>query len=325
MPLTLSHRQGVLTRFPIYLHLSRTGALYREIVFREGVTALTGSSPTVRRRRLASELRRIRKEAGLTAEAVAERLELDPSWVSRIETGRRRIRPIDLRALLDVYNIHGDAREDLINLARQARQRGWWHSYGDAIPEWFQIFVGLEAEASELRSYETELVPGLLQTPEYYRSYLRADPTASSPEEMDRKIDLRQARQTRLADSGLRLWVVMNEAVIRRPLGGPATMRAQLRHLVEVSERPNVTLQILPFNAGPHPAMDGGFVVLGFPEAPDPDVVYLENPVGSLYLEEPTAVDRYNLVFNHLRAKALDPDQTRSLLTQVAKEHDERE
>ncbi|GAA0915373.1 helix-turn-helix transcriptional regulator [Nonomuraea longicatena] len=274
----------------------------------------------MRRRRLAGELRRLRKEAGLTAEAVGERLELDPSWVSRIENGRRRIRPIDLRALLDVYNIHGSAREELLTLAREARQRGWWHTFGDVIPEWFQAFVGLEAEVSELRSYNTELVPGLLQTPDYYRGYIRTDPTASSPEEIDRKIDFRQARQVRLTDSNpLQLWVVMNEAVIRRPVGGRETMQAQLRHLVEMSERPNVTLQVLPFEAGPHPAMDGGFVVLGF-QAPDPDVVYLENPVGSLYLEEQKAVDRYNLVFNHLRAKALDPDRTRNLLAQVAEE-----
>ncbi|MFG1875005.1 helix-turn-helix domain-containing protein [Sphaerisporangium sp. NPDC049003] len=275
----------------------------------------------MRRRRLASELRRIRKEAGLTAEAVAERLELDPSWVSRVETGRRGIRAIDLRALLDVYNIHGTAREELLVLARQARQRGWWHSFGDVIPEWFQVFVGLEAEASELRSYDTELVPGLLQTPDYYRGYIRTAPMASSPEEIDRKIDFRQARQARITDANpLQLWAVMNEAVIRRPVGGTTTMRAQLLHLTEASERPNVTLQVLPFAAGPHPAMDGGFVILGFPEAPDPDVVYLENQVGSLYLEEPTGVDRYNLVFNHLRAKALDPDQTRSLFAQASKE-----
>lgn len=279
-----------------------------------------GSSPTVRRRRLASELRRIRKEAGLTAEAVAERLELNPSWVSRVETGRRGIRAIDLRALLDVYNVHGTARDELLILARQARQRGWWHSYGDVIPEWFQIFVGLEAEAAELRSYDTELVPGLLQTPDYYRGYISTAPMASSPEEIDRKIDFRQARQARITGANpLKLWAIMNEAVIRRPVGGQTTMY-QLRHLVETSERPNVTLQVLPFAAGPHPAMDGGFVILEFPQAPDPDVVYLENQVGSLYLEEPTGIDRYNLLFNHLRAKALDPDQTRSLLAQAAKE-----
>ncbi|MFC7387660.1 helix-turn-helix domain-containing protein [Sphaerisporangium rhizosphaerae] len=286
------------------------------------MTALTaGSSPTVRRRRLAAELRRLRKEAGLTAETIAEKLEIDPSWISRIETGRRRIRPIDLRALLDVYDVQGTAREELLVLARQARQRGWWHTYGDVIPEWFQIFVGLEAEAAELRSYDPELVPGLLQTPDYYRAYISTAPMATSQEEIDRKIDFRMARQARLtAPDPFRLWVIMNEAALRRPIGTGLTMRAQLDHLTGMSERPNITVQILPFTAGPHPAMDGGFVILAFPEAPDPDVVYVENQVGSLYLEEPSAIDRYNLVFNHLRAKALDPDRSRGLIAQAAKE-----
>ncbi|WP_433511086.1 helix-turn-helix domain-containing protein [Nonomuraea sp. CA-143628] len=257
----------------------------------------------------------------MTADAVAERLEYDQSWVSRIESGRRGIRVNDLRALLDVYEIHGSAREELLLLARQARQRGWWHSYGDVIPEWFQVFVGLEAEASELRSYEPELVPGLLQTPNYYRAYLSIAPMSESAEEIDRKIEFRQARHDRVTGNDpLRLWVIMNEAVIRRPIGSRETMKEQLGHLIEMSHKANVTLQVLPFSAGPHPAMDGGFVVIGFPEAPDPDVIYLESQVGSLYLEEPPAVDRYNLVFNHLRAKALDPDQTRTLLASVLKE-----
>ncbi|MFI7708458.1 Scr1 family TA system antitoxin-like transcriptional regulator [Nonomuraea sp. NPDC049480] len=145
----------------------------------------------MRRRRLASELRRLREESGLTAEAVAERLEYDQSWVSRIESGRRGIRPNDLKALLDVNEVFGQAREDLLQLARQARQRGWWHSYGDVIPEWFQVFVGLEAEAAQLRSYDPELIPGLLQTPDYYRSYLLVAPMTSKPEKVDRKIELR--------------------------------------------------------------------------------------------------------------------------------------
>lgn len=257
----------------------------------------------------------------MTAEAVAEQLEFDQSWVSRIESGRRGIRPNDLRALLDVYGIHGADRDELLRLARQARQRAWWHSYGDVIPEWFQVFVGLEAEAADLRSYDAELVPGLLQTPDYYRAYLSTAPMSASAEEIDRKIEFRQARQQRVVgDEPLQLWSILNEAAIRRPVGGAATMRAQIKHLIQMSDRSNVTIQVLPFAAGPHPAMDGAFVVLGFPEAPDPDVIYLESQVGSLYLEEATAVDRYNLVFNHLRAKALDPDQSRSLLASVSKE-----
>lgn len=281
-----------------------------------------GASPTVRGRRLAAELRRLRKQSGLTAEAVAEKLELDPSWVSRVESGRRGIHPIKLRALLDIYGITDPAvREELLDLCRQARRRGWWHTYGDVIPDWFQVFVGLEAEASELCSYDSELVPGLLQTDDYYRAFLQTGPSASRADEIDRKIDFRRARQERIAESGsLRLWSIMNEAVIRRVVGSRETMCGQLRHLLEMSQRPNITLQILPFESGPHPAMDGSFVIVGFPESADPDVVYLENQVSSLYLEDPASVDRYNAVYNHLRAKALDPDQTRRLIAQVAEE-----
>lgn len=280
-----------------------------------------GSSPTVRRRRLASELRRLRKESGLTTEAVASRLEYDQSWVSRIESGRRGVRIPDLRALLDVYEVTSEAREELLQLARQARQRGWWHTYGDVIPDWFQVFVGLEAEATELRRYDMELVPGLLQTPDYYRAYLRVAPVSWKPEEIDRMIEFRQTRQQRVIhDDSLRLWVVMNEAVIRRHVGSQPTMKAQLNHLIEMSEKPNITLQVLPFAAGPHPAMDGGFVIIGFPETEDPDVIYQESQAGSLYLEESAVIDRYNLVFKHLMAKADDPDRTRDLLGSVAKE-----
>jgi transcriptional regulator with XRE-family HTH domain len=280
-----------------------------------------GSSPTVRRRRLAGELRRLRKESGLTTEAVASRLEYDQSWVSRIESGRRGVRIPDLRALLDVYEVTSEAREELLQLARQARQRGWWHTYGDVIPDWFQVFVGLEAEATELRRYDMELVPGLLQTPDYYRAYLRVAPVSWKPEEIDRMIEFRQTRQQRVIhDDSLRLWVVMNEAVIRRHVGNQPTMKAQLNHLIEMSEKPNITLQVLPFAAGPHPAMDGGFVIIGFPETEDPDVIYQESQAGSLYLEESAVIDRYNLVFKHLMAKADDPDRTRDLLGSVAKE-----
>ncbi|MEU8145887.1 helix-turn-helix transcriptional regulator [Nonomuraea sp. NPDC048901] len=284
------------------------------------VNMAAGSSPTVRRRRLASELRRLRKESGLTSEAVAIQLEYDQSWVSRIESGRRGIRIPDLKALLDVYGITDQAREELLQLARQARQRGWWHTYVDVIPDWFQIFVGLEAEASELRRYDTELVPGLLQTADYYRAYLRVAPMPWKPEEVDRMIEFRRVRQERITTGSLRLWAIMNEAVIRRHVASRQTMKAQLNHLIEMSETPNVTLQVLPFAAGPHPAMDGGFVIIGFPEANDPDVIYQESQSGSLYMEESALIDRYNVVFNHLMAKADDPDRTRDLLISAAKE-----
>jgi transcriptional regulator with XRE-family HTH domain len=280
-------------------------------------------SPTVRRRRLRYELRRLREERGLTIEQVAEASEGDigPSNLSRWETGERGVRPNDLRFLLDIYEITGEEREALLALCRQARERGWWHTYGDAVPNWFQVYVGLETEASTIHVYESELVDGLLQTADYYRAFLRTAPAAVSEEEAERKIAVRIDRQVRLTnDDSLEYWVVLNEAVIRRTVGGAEAMRAQLRHIAEVSELTGVTVQVLPFKAGVHPAMEGAFRILGFPEAHDPDVVYQENQMGGLYMERPEEIDRYTLMFNHLRAKALDPGDSRTLIRRAAAE-----
>jgi hypothetical protein len=170
------------------------------------------------------------------------------------------------------------AREALLTLSRQAKERGWWQSYVSAIPEWFQVYVGLEAEASTVHLYESELVDGLLQTPGYYRTFLRAAPAAAGENEAERKIEVRLARQERLtSDDPPEYWAVLNEAVIRRVVGGAEVMRAQLGHITEMARLPHVNVQVLPFSAGVHPAMDGSFRILGFPEAADPDVVYLEN------------------------------------------------
>lgn len=279
-------------------------------------------SPTVRGRRLRYELRQLREQRGLTIEQVAERSGGDwtPSAISRWETGDRRIRPVDLRVLLDIYDVRGDQREVLLTLAREARQRGWWQSYrSDAVPEWFQVYLGLEAEAASIHQYGSELVPGLFQTAEYYRAFMRAAPAADNDEAIERKIAVRTERQERLAsDDPPACWAVLNEAVIRRVVGGPDVMRDQLNHIVELANRSHISVQVLPFTAGAHPAMDGSFIILGFPDAPDPDVVYLESQTGSLYLEKPPEVERYRAMFNHLVAKALDPEVSVSLIAEAA-------
>lgn len=280
-------------------------------------------SPTVRGRRLRHELRKIRDEQGLTIEQVSERSggDWNASTISRWETGDRRIRPVDLRRLLDLYDIHGDQREVLLTLARQARERGWWRSYTDAVPEWFQVYLGLEAEAAVIHDYAAELVPGLLQTADYYRAFMRAAPAAGDEETIERKAAVRLARQERLTgDDPPRFWAVLNEAVIRRVVGGASTMRAQLQHIAETADLAHVTVQVLPFRAGAHPAMDGSFIVLGFPEPADPDVVYLESQAGSLYLERPPEVERYAAMYSHLMAKALDPDESKALIARSAAE-----
>ncbi len=278
-------------------------------------------SPTVRGRRLRHELRKIREEHGLTIEQVSERSggDWNASTISRWETGDRRIRPVDLRRLLDLYDVHGEQREVMLTLARQARERGWWRSYSDAVPEWFEVYLGLEAEAAVIHDYAAELVPGLLQTADYYRAFMRAAPAAGDKETIERKAAVRLARQERLTgEDPPRFWAVLNEAVIRRVVGGATTMRAQLEHIAETADLAHVTVQVLPFRAGAHPAMDGSFIVLGFPEPTDPDVVYLESQAGSLYLERPPEVGRYAAIFSHLIAKALDPDESRALIARAA-------
>jgi transcriptional regulator with XRE-family HTH domain len=278
-------------------------------------------SPTVRGRRLRHELRKIREERGLTIEQVSEQSggDWNPSTISRWETGDRRIRPVDLRRLLDLYDVQGDQREVMLTLARQARERGWWRTYSDAVPEWFEVYLGLEAEASVIHDYAAELVPGLLQTADYYRAFMRAAPAAGDEDTIERKAAVRLARQDRLTgEDPPSCWAVLNEAVIRRVVGGPATMRAQLEHIAEMARLAHVTVQVLPFRAGAHPAMDGSFIVLGFPEPADPDVVYLESQAGSLYLERLPETERYAAIFNHLIAKALDPDESRALIIQAA-------
>jgi transcriptional regulator with XRE-family HTH domain len=278
-------------------------------------------SPTVRRRRLRYELRRLRTEHGLTIEQVQERSggDIKAPSISRWENGERSVRPTDLRLLLDIYQVHGEERETLLTLARQAKERGWWQSYASAIPEWFQVYLGLEAEAAQIREYAAELIPGLLQTADYARAFLQAPPAAASPEEISRRIAVRLAREERLtADDPPEYWAVLNEAVIRRAADGDQAMRSQLEHIASLAELPHISVQVLPFSAGVHAAMEGAFSALSFPDATDPDIVYMENQAGSLYLEEEAEIDRYSRMFSHLIAKALDPEESRRLIARMA-------
>lgn len=280
-------------------------------------------SPTVRGRRLRYELRRIREDRGLTIEDVVRLAggDWNGSSISRWETGDRRIRPIDLRVLLDLYEIQGERREVLLTLAREARQKGWWHSFGEAVPSWFEFYVGLETEATSIHFYAAELVPGLLQTRDYYNAFMHASPAAAIQEEIDRKAAVRATRQERLTnDDPPEFWAILNEAVIRRVVGGAEVMREQLKHIAEMAERSRVDVQVLPFKAGAHPAMDGSFAILGFPEPADPDVVYVETQTGSLYLEKEQQLQRYTSMFTAMIAKALDPDESRALIARAAKE-----
>ncbi|GII88360.1 transcriptional regulator [Sphaerisporangium siamense] len=282
-------------------------------------------SPTVRQRRLVQELRRLRLEAGFSQVEVAQQLDWSESKQIKMERGTIPIRVPDVRAMLDLYGLsvpeRHQERDMLLQLARDARQRGWWHSYGDVIPGWFEVYVGLEAESSTLRTYQPELVHGLLQTPDYYRAFMRTSPVADSDEERERKIEVRKARQARLDTTDApNYWTIMNEAALRRLTGSPVVMKAQLNHILERMTNPKVTVQVLPFATGMHPAMDEPFTIVGFPESADLDVVYLESQTGALYLEDRAQVDRYHQVFDQLRAKALDPVDSRALIEQTVRD-----
>jgi hypothetical protein len=259
----------------------------------------------------------------MTIEEVAEQLEWSSGKISRIENSRVSVLPRDVKFLLRTYGAEEGSEEweALLNLARESRQTGWWHAYGEAIPEWFETYVGLEADATALRTYESEVVPGLLQTDDYARAVHRATMITADDDEIEKQVAVRMARQDRLAAVDTpQIWAVVNEAVIRRVVGGKAVMSAQLARLTETSMQPNITLQVLPFVVGAHAGMDGAFMILGFPTPTDPDVVYVHYYAGTLYLEKPQESQRYALMFDHLRAAALPVGQSRDLIARVADE-----
>ena len=275
-------------------------------------------SPTVRRRRLAIELRRLRESAGLTIERVAEELECSTSKISRIETGHVSATPRDVRDMLEMYGVPSKRRSELLQLARDARQKGWWQEYSD-LPN--VNVVGLESAAASIRMYSALMVPGLLQTEDYARAVLRAVCIKSHVDEIERRTELRMARQSLLRqDDAPTLSTVLDEGALRRMVGGHEIMRPQLDRLIRAAELPNVTLQLLPFESGAHAGMDGEFAIISFPEPSDPDVVYIDNSTSALYVENAETVRSYESLFNSLTATALDSDDSAKLLTKIASE-----
>jgi transcriptional regulator with XRE-family HTH domain len=277
-------------------------------------------SPTVRRRRLALELRRLREAAKLTCEEVAERLECSASKISRVETGRVSVSPRDVRDMLEIYGVPDLQRDALVQLARESRQKGWWHAYGDSVQPHFATYLGLESAASEIRIYEVNLIPGLLQTEEYARAVIAAGMVNSPRADIERQVALRMERQRLTITSPPKVWAVLDEAALRREVGGPEVMRMQLEYLRELGGLRNVSLQVIPFGGGAHPAMGRPFIILVFGEEADPDVVYLEDLTSALWVENVEEVDRYNVFFNHLQATALSFDNSAALMTAVLKQ-----
>ncbi|MFD1542569.1 helix-turn-helix domain-containing protein [Nonomuraea guangzhouensis] len=275
------------------------------------------TSPTVRRRRLASELRRLRNERGMSMQAVADHMEITTASLSRIETGRRGIRPRDLRFLLDLYEIVDPEREALLALNREAQQKGWWRQYGNVLSGEYATLIGLEAEAGSVQNYEQSLVPGLLQTEAYTRVITAAFRPGDSPDEIDHLVAVRLKRQERINDRDFTLSAIVSEAVLCQHIGSASVRAEQLKHLAEMNQRANVMVQVLPFRAGAHAALTGPFSILRFPGANNMDIVYLENMTSAVYLEEAPEVGTYESVFDYLKASALSPNDSASMLIEV--------
>ncbi|MEU3979451.1 helix-turn-helix transcriptional regulator [Streptomyces sp. NPDC026672] len=276
-------------------------------------------NPTVRRRRLGQELRRLRELKGMTAEEVAERLLVSQSKISRLENGRRSISQRDVRDLCGVYEVEDQRVVDsLMEMARDSRQQGWWHAFGD-IP--YSVYIGLETDAESLRVYEPQLVTGLLQTRAYAEALVQGALPETSSGDIDKRVQVRMRRQERITaeHNPLRLWVVLDEAALRRVVGSELVMREQLEHLIEMSQLPHVTVQVLPFEVGAHPGLNGQYAILEFADAADSSVVYLEGVTSDLYLEKAHDVQRYAVMYEHLRAQSLNVEQSRQFISDVAK------
>ena len=264
-------------------------------------------------------LRQLRTDRGLTVEDVTERLLFSATKLSRLETGRSGASPRDMRDLCDLYQVTDPAeRERLMTLAREGKQRAWWQDY--ALP--YETYVGLEAEATSISNYDSDVVPGQFQTEGYARAIFRAAEPPLDTTAIDQRVEARLKRQALLAEDGPRFRGIIDEGALHRPVGGRAVMRAQLERIIEIAARPRVTFQIIPLDVGAHPGMDGNFSLLEFEGATINDVVYVEGPVGNLYLEGPANLEKYRQMFARLASIALSPDDSAALVARIAAAYD---
>jgi transcriptional regulator with XRE-family HTH domain len=287
----------------------------------EVITAQPGSGPTVLRILLGSQLRMLREVKGITREEAGYAIRASGSKISRMELGRVSFKERDVTDLLKLYGVDEDETATLVALAIQANSPGWWHKYGDVLPDWFQVYVGLEEAASLIRLYEVQFVPGLLQTADYARAVVRLGQPGAAPEEIERRISLRMGRQELLTKpGGPRLWAIVDEAALRRPIGGKEVMRAQLEQLILATEEPQVTLQVMPFRSGGHAAEAGAFTIMRFPEPDLPDVVYLEQLTSALYLDKRDDVEKYTEVMERLSVESESPERSVDILSGMLEE-----
>ncbi len=287
-----------------------------------GAIAGARAGATVVRMMLGAQLRRLRERAGITPDQAGYEIRASRSKISRLEHGRVGCKLRDVDDLLTLYGVADEQmRAGLLSLARQANTQGWWTQFGDILPDWFETYLGLEAAASLIRTFELQFVHGLFQTEGYARAVTVLGHRAAPAAEVDRRVSLRMTRQQLLtAAAPPRVWSVMDEAALRRPVGGRDVMRAQLARLIEVAGLPQVTLQVVPFRRGGHAAAGGSFSVLRFGEPDLPDVVYIEQLTSALYLERRSDVDHYMEIMNRLSAEALTPAKTTRLLKDIMQE-----
>jgi len=285
----------------------------------------TGS--TVPRRQLGRYLRDLRGKARLTVRAAAEALEWSEAKIWRIETGQTSLRSLDAEAMCKVYGAPPEMTEFLKGLAKETKGKGWWHAYGDVIPDGFDLYVGLEESVASLQWYESDLVPGLFQTPEYARVLIAARIPETSDEEIERRVNLRMARQALLdrVTSPATITAVLGEAVLRRPIGSKVIMSLQLHRLLDLAAQPNVTIRVAPFSAGLHYGVTSGpFVILRFPQHgdkdPEPPTVYVDGFTGDLYLDKPREIEEYSIAFRGICDMSLDEKASRTLIEQAARE-----
>jgi transcriptional regulator with XRE-family HTH domain len=288
----------------------------------EDFPAEAPAEATVLRMVLGGQLRRLREAAGIPAEAAGYEIRASRSKISRLENGRVGFKVRDVEDLLTLYGVSGqEQRSEILALARQSNAPGWWTRYGDILPDWFETYLGLESAAATIRSFEIQFVPGLFQTEEYAQAVTRLGHQAAPAAEIERRVALRRKRQDLLARAvPPRVWAVLDEAVLRRPVGGAAVMRGQLRHLVEASRPSHVTIQAVPFARGGHAGAGGSFSLLRFTEQYLPDIVYVEQLTSAIYLGQRSDVEHYLEVVDRLSGEALTPAATRDFIEQIITE-----
>jgi len=281
----------------------------------------TVGDPTVLKILLGAQLRRLREQAGVSRDDAGYHIRASGSKISRLELGRVSFKERDVSDLLDLYGVDATTKEQLVQLTAEANATPWWEKYKEVVPNWFHVYVGLEEAATLIRVYEVQFVPGLLQTEDYARAVVMQGSPHLAPEEVDSRVAVRMGRQKLFArETPPRLWAIVDEAALRRPMGGREVLVAQIERLMDAVSEPYITLQVMPFRYGGHAAEGGAFTIMRFPEADLPDMVYMEYLTGALYLDKPDEVERYAAVMERLSVAGTAPDRTREILAGMLKE-----